>query len=223
MRLIVEFEGAVVDLAPGYHVIHCQVADEVGWSRLDARTFWRLTRKGGADANVLPAAKPIKLADYRARYATAIEADAAIEQLVPHSEAGAALTLLSSHGPCTMVTLGSNLAARQRVLDDAGYARHFLQAVALDPDPRRRPGELRLLAEKDKRTVLVATSDGLIRAGGQAELFTVGLTCGACTAERLFQAGACIVIRDLNALTEALAGGGEELVRAGLLPPSLDA
>ncbi len=221
MRFLIEFEGVLVDLAPVWYAAHVAVAGEVGWSALDQGMFWRLIRSQGRSAEVLRAAKPAKLSDYQVRFEQRIEADEALVACALHPEVAGALDRLSRLGECHMVTLGSNLAARREVLERRGLQGRFQRSEKLDPDPRRRPAELRVLAQGDSRTMLVAGTDALIRAGGGAELFTVGLSRGSCTAARLHQAGASVVYQDLAELEASLQTGGADLIRAGLLPPSL--
>ena len=78
--------------------------------------------------------------------------------------------------------------------------------------------DVRVLAEADDRVVVVATSDVLVRSADAADLFTVGVSSGACSVKRLQQAGARVVYRELAELAASLKGGGGDLVRAGMLP-----
>ena len=91
----------------------------------------------------------------------------------------------------------------------------------LDPDPRKRPGELRTLASGDKRSLVAAASDTVIRSAGEAGILAVGIRRGSCSADRLYRAGADIVYKDLEELRIAILEGSEDLIRAGLLPPGL--
>ena len=222
MRFIIEFEGPIVDVADVYYRLHRDIATELGWSRLDQSTFWRITRREGRGANVLPGAKPAKVEKYHMRLAECLESDAAVEGYQPQPAIDDALTTLARYGACTTVTIGTNAGARRRVLDRANLSRHFLCAQSLHVDPRRRPGELRALAEGDERTVVAAASETVIRAAGGADLFTVGITSGPCTATRLHRAGAAIVYNDLHKLAASLSAGAEDMIRVGLLPPPLD-
>jgi phosphoglycolate phosphatase-like HAD superfamily hydrolase len=99
----------------------------------------------------------------------------------------------------------------------------FKQFERLDPDPRRRPAELKILAKASPRTIVVSASDALVRSAGSAELITVGISSGNCTGPRLHQAGASVVYKELAELVESLQTGARDLVQAGLLPRSLDA
>jgi phosphoglycolate phosphatase-like HAD superfamily hydrolase len=110
------------------------------------------------------------------------------------------------------------MEARQKFLVRHGLARFFKQFEKLDPDPRRRPAELKLLAKARPRTVVVGTSDVLVRSAGSAELVTVGISTGSCTGLRRHQAGASIVYKELAELGQSLQTGARDLVQAGLLP-----
>ena len=222
MKLIIEIEGALVDVAPTHYEVHRRVAAEVGWARLDQATFWRLTRTKGREANLLPGARPVKLKEYHRRFEQCLESDEVLARLGPRARAEEILRDLGRYGELCLITLGSNVEARRRVLERAGLLQHVKQTAALDPDPRLRAGELRAMAGGDPRTVVAATTDPLIRAAGQAGLFTVGVACGACAAPRLERAGADIVYGELRELVQSLTSGAPDLVRAGLLPAPLD-
>ena len=218
VRFIIEFDGVIFDLRAVYYEAHRTIAAEVGWSRLDEPTFWRLTRTKGRDADLLPGAAPVKLKQYFARFTEKLEDDDMIARYTPQPDVDGVLDDLAQRGTCCATTLGGNLAARHRALDQANLTRFFTAVEKLDPDPRRRPAELKVLAAGDPRTVVVASTDYLIRAAGQADLFTVGVSSGFCAARRLHQAGADIVYPNMDALAESLALGGQDLIRAGLLP-----
>ncbi len=218
MRFIIELDGPVFDIATAYYRAHCDVAAELGWSRLDRATFWRRVRKDGPQANLLPGARPVKLSAYQSRFQEHLESDDLVELYEPHADIDVTLPNLGRRGSFCLITLGTNLAARRSAIERAGLTSLFSQFEALDPDPRRRPGELRNLADGDGRTLVAATSETVIRAAGAADLVPVGLTCGACSSARLFQAGAGVVYRNLEDLESSLGSGAEDLIRAGLLP-----
>lgn len=223
LRFIIEFDGAIADVAAGLFVAHQAAAREVGWSTLDRATFWRLLRTQGHGAQMLPAAKPPKLAEYQTRFELRAEVEESVAAFSLVENVSAALTRLAALGPCHLVTLGANLEARMKWVDRSGLRRFFQRIERLDADPRKRPAELKLLAAKDPRTIVVCGTDALVRSAGSAELFSVGLSSGPCIAAKLHQAGASVVLGDLEALVASLQTGGAELVRAGLLPRALDA
>jgi phosphoglycolate phosphatase-like HAD superfamily hydrolase len=218
MRFIIELEGPVFDVGGAYHEAHLAAAREVGWSHLDAATFWRLFRTKGKEADFLPAAKPIKIAEYQRRFEERLEVADTIRALRPRAGVGESLAALARYGPCHAVTLASNIAVRREVLGAAGLLDRLGRVEALNRDPRRRGAELQAMAESDSRCVVVAGCDAVARAAQSAELLTVGLTNGPCVAARLHQGGADVVYGDLSELAESLRQGAPDLTRAGLLP-----
>jgi phosphoglycolate phosphatase-like HAD superfamily hydrolase len=208
MRFLIDFDGPVFDVAPAYFAAHQAAAAAVGWSRLDQATFWRLTRTQGRDANVLPGAKPVKMTEYQVRFDAWIESDEAIASRQPRPEIDKALAALAACGLCSLVTLGSNLDARRSAIERHRLRRFFPRSERLDADPRRRPADLRKLGEGDPHTVVVAASDSLLRAAGEADLLTVGLACGACSVDRLHRAGADVVHKTLREFADSLPRGG---------------
>jgi phosphoglycolate phosphatase-like HAD superfamily hydrolase len=223
LRFIIEFDGVVADIAAGLFASHQAAAKEVGWSALDRATFWRLFRTHGRGAQMLPAAKPAKLAEYQTRFDLHAESDTCIADFALVEHVSAVMTRLVALGTCHLVTLGGNVAARSRLVDQGGLLRLLSRIEPLDLDPRKRPAELRTLSAKDPRTIVICGTDALVRSTGTADLFSAGISSGPCVAARLHQAGASVVFRDLDALVSSLQTGGSELVRAGLLPRSLDA
>lgn len=221
MRFVVQLDGVVLDLAEAFYEAHRRAAGEVGWSTLDQRTFWRMTRKQGNEANFLHGAKPQKLATYAARFVEVAETDEVVALLRPHEGVQEQLADLSARGSVIGVTLGSNLKRRRAILDESKLAGAFTEVHSLDPDPRRRPGQIRVLTDGNARAIVVAASEVMVRSASSAEMFTVGIASGDCSNERLHQAGATIVYRTLAELVDSLQTGGQDLIRAGLLPPPL--
>jgi beta-phosphoglucomutase-like phosphatase (HAD superfamily) len=221
LRFIIEFEGLITDIAPAHYRSHREAASAVGWSRLDAASFRRLTRTKGDDANFLPGAKPNKVEQYRARFAEWIESDDLFVETPMQDGVVERLRSLARFGACSPVTLGTNLEARRRAIDRFGISDAVERLAALSLDPRRRPTELRALAGDDPRALVVASTDVLIRSADAADLFTVGVSSGDCTGVRLHRAGARVVYPDLAALVASLRSGAGDLIDAGMLPPPI--
>jgi len=221
MRFIVEFDGPLFDVRAAWHLAHQAAAGDVGWSRLDQATFWRLTRAKGVCGEILPGARDAKLAEYQGKFSTHLESDGTIELCAPQDGVREAVFGLARHGPCVATTMGSNIEARLAVLDRSGLRRCFSQAERLSADPRRRPTELKALAQNDKRAIVAAATDAIIRSAEEAGLFTVGISSGTCSASQLHAAGAGVVFKNLGELVASLQSGGADLVRAGLLPAPL--
>lgn len=221
MRFIIEVDGAVMDVEAAWYCAHCDVARAVGWSWLDSARFWRLIRKEGRGANVLPASKPHKLAEYQARFAERIESDEIIALFDMLEGAVEDLAELTRFGTLHFITTGRNVAARRKTFAKDRSILPTIEIAALDPDVRRRPGELKALARGDRRTLVVGAGDDVMRAAREAEILAVGVSCGPCIAGRLHQGGADVVYGGLDELVESLLNGAHDLIRAGLLPPRL--
>jgi len=221
MKFIIEVEGPVFDIGPAWHKAHEDAATQVGWSRMDQARFWALVRSKGRDGDILPGARPIKVKEYQSRFDERIEAGDIIGLYAPHAGIVETLSVLSRFGACVFFCGGPNVKSRQYLLKTHELERFGSEVFPLDLDPRRRPGELRALAANDPRTVVATSTEGIIRAADAAELFTVGVLGGACSAPRLHRAGARVVYSTLGQLAESLRGGGRDLVQAGLLPAPL--
>ena len=221
MRLIVEFEGIVVDLRSVWYEVYRDAAEAVGWSRVDEATFWRLTRKDGSNAAVLPTARPVKYKEYTAQFDERIERTETIERYAVRDKVPEVMRRIRRHGAVSLVTFGTNVLARRAVVAGRNLDGRVEPCESLNADPRRRPAELRALCGGDRRTIVVATTDSLLRAAGSAELFSVGMARGACSVRRLHQAGADVVLDDLADLADSLDNGATALIQAGLLPASL--
>jgi len=223
LRFIIEFDGPVFDPAPVYYAAHQAAAGDVGWSRLDQATFWRLLRTKGRQADFLPAAKPIKIAEYDKRFDHHLESDALVSVYQPHQDIRDSLNHLMRMGTCRLITLGSNVAGRVKSLEKHGLANLFTGFDRLDADPRRRPADLRRLCEGDSRSLVVASSDSVLRSAGEAGLLCVGVATGTSSVARLHQAGAGVVYKAFHELADSIRDGAADLIKAGLLPRSLDA
>jgi len=222
MRFIIEIDGCVLNVRAVLFQAYREAADAVGWACLREADYWRLARTKGRDAVLLAGAKPAKLKAHQIEFDRIVETDPLVGGYEPHSDVRQTLARLRRHGPCLAVTAGSNIVGRRRVLERAGLTEYFDAAVALHADPRRRPGELAVLAAGDRRTIVAASSDALARSASQADLFTVGIASGACIAARLQQAGVGVVFTSLEGLSASLSDGGCDLIRAGLMPAPLD-
>jgi len=222
VRIIIEFDGPVFDPAPLYYAAHQAAATDVGWSRLDRATFRRLMRTKGKQADFLPGAKPAKIAEYDRRFAEHIESDALLAPYGPQLEVRETLAQLARIASCSLMTAGSNVDGRRVALEKHGLAGFSERFEGVESDPRGRPAQLRRLSEGDRRTLVAAATDSLIRSAVEAELFAVGIASGGCSVARLHQAGANVVYKELHELATSLRSGAADLIGAGLLPPSLD-
>lgn len=218
MRFILEFDGVIADVMPAFYAAHRVAAEAVGWSRLDEATFRRLIRTKGREADVLPGAKQVKLEAYEVKLLEIVEEDARIADLTAQDGLFELFRQLLRFGSVVLVATGRNIDARRQWVARQPWAEHVERFERLDEDARRRPVELGVLSEGDERTVVVASSDVLVRSADAAGLFVVGLSTGTCSVKRLQQAGARVVYKALDELTTSLRDGAVDLIRAGLLP-----
>lgn len=223
MRFIIELDGPIFDIAGAYYAAFSLAVADVGWSKMDQVTYWRLTRTKGREADLLPAARELKVKQFYERFAVHVESDEIVNQFALQENVSSVLRSLAAHGPIIGVTLATNLTCRQLLLEQSKVAGLFRDVVPINADPRRRGAELTALADGDKRSLVAASSDELVRAADSAELFCVGLTCGACSKPRLNRAGPALVYRALGEIAASLGSGAVDLVEAGLLPATLDA
>ena len=221
MRFIVECDGPIFDVVGAYYAAHVRAAKESSWARLDQARFFRMMKKEGLTTHVLPGAPAGKVNEYHRRLAEALESSDVVRHFAPHEEVKDSLTGLKRFGSICLLTLGRDVETRWAMAEEAGLRGMVESVERLNDDPRRRAGELKALSKGEARGMVVGCSDTLIRAADEAELFTVGLTCGACDESRLHRAGARAVRRDLSALAEELRQGAGELIRLGLPPRPL--
>ncbi|HEY3243350.1 MAG TPA: hypothetical protein VGM03_08365 [Phycisphaerae bacterium] len=218
MRIIIDCDGPVVNVEPVYCAAYEQAAGELGLPRLDRAAYWRLQRAGGEPSAILRGARPGQLRDFEARFRTLLEADATWESATAQPGVTQVLSDLRSSADLFLTTLGTNRGARQRCLDAAGASIYFSRMAALGPAGEVRVRRLRELMEGDRRGLLVAASEELIRAARSADAITIGVAAGPCVAQRLTRAGAAHVYADLQQLQEAVRTSADDLLRAGLNP-----
>lgn len=223
MNFVIDCDGPIIDVRPVYYAAFRLVVAELGWSCLDEATYWRLLRSKGREANLLPGAKPIKHANLHERFAEVVESPEIANAGQPHGGRAMTKTIqaLARHGRCAVVTLGTNVETRRKMLDRYNIGSLLACIERLSEDPRRRPAELTALAGGDRHTIVAAASDAIIRAAREANLFALGISTGPCSAARLHQAGADVVYSALDELTASLAKGTPDLIAAGLPPLSL--
>ncbi len=221
MLILLEVDGALLDVAPLRYRAYRETANAVGWSVLVQADYWRLVRTKSREAPILPGAPPSKIKDFHARCEVHVEAESIVNCAVVQPWADASLRVLRTHATLVFFTLGSNAAVRRAKLESFKLLLPRESVECLDPDPRRRPAQIKELSGSERRSLLVASTDSAIRAAGEAGIFSVGLSCGSCAMPRLHAAGADVVFKDLPGLLDTLEHGGEELVRAGLMPRPL--
>jgi len=222
MRFVIELDGPVFEIAAAHYAAYHDIAGEIGWSRLDPTTYWRLVRSKGREANILPGAKEIKIERYYEAFPARFESEKILSGIAARDDARQLLAGIARYGTIVGVTLGTNVKTRKIGLERANLSELVTEVVALHADPARRSKELLGLSGGDRRTVVVAATDDLVRAAATADLFCVAISGGTCSKPRLHRASPGVVFTDLGGLLDSLACGAEDLIAAGLLPPSHD-
>ncbi len=222
MKLIIECDGALLDVQPIYWSAYSKAVGEIGLARTDEETFWSAVRAEAPTGKVLRGAKLGQIHDYEARFNELIDSDDAAAGCRARVGVGGVLERLNKHGACVMITASANRESRQKALDVGGLSVHFTQMCKLFSQESRRADQLRELTGGDRRVVVAASTIPVVRAASSAELLVVGVSNGPCTARRLTQAGAQWTCSDLEDLADELESGAQNLRGCGLLPAALD-
>jgi phosphoglycolate phosphatase-like HAD superfamily hydrolase len=219
MKIIIELDGPIIDVEPVYWAAYSQVVSELGLARKDRAQYWPLVRRGAGIGELVSGALPRHLEHYRQKFPLVLESDEALTEGVPQAGVKEELRALGlSHG-LSLVTLGKNAEARQRVLDAHDLSIHFSRMARLSADVFQRRDQLKQLAEDAPRVLIAAASEPLVKLANELERVVVGVAAGACAARRLTQAGAPLTFETIGALVDEIASGGHNLLKAGLLPP----
>ncbi len=223
MRFIIELEGLVFDIKNAHFAAYQKAVADAGWSCLDQATFWRLWRKQGLQAPLLTGATPIKIKQFWCLFQASLAAPESLSKLTFQDDVSQTIASLQRTGWCVGVTTGDGgvLDEYTRRLADSGLADGFVSCKSLPIEPRQRASQLGELAAGDERTVVVASSDIVARAGSTATLFTVGIPIGCCHDSRLHRSGADIVYKSLEDVPASLDAGAADMIQAGLKPASL--
>ncbi len=218
LLIVIELEGAVVDVEPAHWHAYSQTAEAFGLPRTDRAAFWRIVRTGKPLAQALKGIKPKQLLEFEAKYQEALESDAAIEQCTPQPDMELVLPKLNRLAAVALVTAGKNRAARQALLDAHGLSMHFLRMTGLSARLDARTDQLREFTEENARCVVASTGDVVTRSAALAGVLVVGVNAAGATSQRLTQCGAQLIYPDLAALACEVDSGATALIRNGLLP-----
>ncbi len=216
LKFIIEFEGLIAEVADAYYHAYTLASRDVGWSKLERGEYWRRLRKQGRLANLLTGAKPVKIEEFWKRFDERLESDETVNAMTPVESLAEVVRRLQKAGECMLVTMGANVDARCAILTQWTSDAFYTCFERLSNDARQRPAELLALSGNVAQTVVVASSDTLIRAAGVAELFSVAIAMGAVSKARLLQASPSIEFANASELAEEIAAGGGRLVEAGL-------
>ncbi|GIK15746.1 MAG: hypothetical protein BroJett003_07100 [Planctomycetota bacterium] len=218
MRLILEMDGPVVDVEPAVWAAYTAAAGEAGVPRLDRAEFWRRFRFGEPAGRWVPGAAASKVPEFVRRFEARCESDECLELCAAQAETTTALIGLKRRAELVLVTIGSNKAARQRVLDREKLSEFFTRMLGLPGQPHLRAAPLRELHLMEGKTLICAASPALVQAAAGTGIPAVGIGQGIATAKRLMQAGASATFLTLAALEEDFDQGCPVLSAAHLVP-----
>lgn len=219
MRFIIEHDGVLADPRKRYWHAYSQAAAELSLARHSESEFWRQVRLGAGLSQWLPGSRPIRHPEFQARFDELLESDEALRFQEPFEDIDDQLRALKTRGICFLVSLGTNNAARQTMLDQHDLSILFDRMSRLPQDRAGRLRQLRELSIEEPRTVVCASTPGLIQAARACDLLVAGIGSGACFAKRLTQSGANVTFGDLEDLATDVTEGAFALTQAGLLPP----
>ena len=218
MQLVIELDGPVIDPLNCYWHAYSQSAAELGLARLPKTEFWRRVRTEAPIGQWLPGSKPAKIDAFRAMFNSLLESDECQALQEPQEDIGLTLNALKRHGGLSLVTMGENKAARQTILDRNDLSIHFDRMTALSPAGAIRTKQLEELMRSDPRSVICASSRGLIQAASSKGYTVVGVGAGATVSKRLVQAGAPVSFCDMSELLDDIDSGSRQMIAAGMLP-----
>ncbi|MHC5109765.1 MAG: hypothetical protein ACYTHJ_07805 [Planctomycetota bacterium] len=222
MKFLIEFEGVLSDVGRMTYTAHSLAAESVGWSRLDQASFWRMLRTKGLDAPFLPGAKPMKLKNYQEAYIEALKSPKALSKISLVNDLGESIRKMERVGACSVVSLASEVETGNRLLGACQLPGVEFDVTPLDAEILARTEQLNSMVGSERRGVLVASTDTLLRTASGTDLFAVGVSFGTCSVKRLQQAGAALTFRHLDEFADCVASGGKELLEAGMLPFSVE-
>ncbi len=218
MKILIEMDGPLVNVEPRYYAVHRQVMESLGLPKLDRAMFWRLVRRVAPTSELVLGGREKHFQAYKQAMIERLEADEVLELDEAQPEADGAMRALRSLGEPVLVTMRLNRPGGQAVLNRLGLSEFFLRLCGLSQSQQRRTDQLTELAGENRRVVVVAASEPVILAAREADLPVVGISNGPRTPQQLRRAGTDVVFTDLDAFAVALAGGSDEIRRAGVLP-----
>ncbi len=220
MQFLVELHGVILHIRDRYVQAHRRAQAALGLPRRNPDEFWRLFRKGAALEEIVRPTRSGQLKEYARLFDAAIsDPDLAAED-TPHPDAAAHLSYLASLGTCHLIVWSEvDRDTTQALLDRHELWRFFRTLKRLSPDRSLRISQLTEQVAESEQTIILASSEALVRAAREAGAMVLGVAGGPATPQRLRRSGADLVFRDLAEATDALRAPMEDLIRAGYRPP----
>lgn len=204
LNIVVEWEGAVVEVRPRYWAAHRAAAEAIGERGPNEEEFWRLVKIGAEPGAFVPHAKPDRAREYaRLRdelrdSSELMEKDELLEGALP------GLPVLKNMGACHLVTLSGNIDGINAALNRLDVWMHFDRKRALPQDRDRRAQLLGEVAGGMGRALVVAGTVSLALTAARAGLPTVALKSGLAFPRQFRQTGIELFFENLDELSDAL-------------------
>jgi phosphoglycolate phosphatase-like HAD superfamily hydrolase len=215
MRFLIDMDGPLVDIRPRLYALHKELIGETGLAPRPPEEFWQMIRRGEPLDRHLGQARPAHRDAYGRSFVERCEREDLLALDTMQPEVAQNLRVLKDMGVCHLITLRLNRQGAQQALDRCDICHFFDQLRVLSQVRSARIEQLKELAGGDPKTMVVTSSDSILIAARECSLFTVGIGNGPATPQRLRQAGADFVAKDLSELVDHLRPLSEAIRRAG--------
>jgi len=213
--ILIELDGVLLDVRPRYQRLYKEIVGELGLAAISPDDYWRMVRMGEPVARILKTAKPRQVAAYERAWAERIEQDGLIEHDEPFENTIGNLRALRNIGARHLITMRANKEAANAAMSRDDLYSYFDRMRALSPVLGARVDQMNELLGEDRKRVVIAASDVVLRSARQADAFTVGIASGTCSPQLLRQGGADFLASSFDEFVDNLAPVSEELRRAG--------
>ena len=223
MYVIVELDGIFLNQKPGYWSAYAVAAGKTGLARTDEATFWRLIRTGAETGQLIRGARDRHIEIFRETFNNSIESDEIIAAAPPQDELESTISYLNGMGQSHLVTTGTNLTARKNWLKAHGLDKRFPEISQISTPTPVGATLLSQIARENSPTVVLGTSEHIVKCAAQAGIRSVGIAAGATIMKRLAASGAAACYPNFEAFKEAKENGDEPLKKMGLIPAGREA
>lgn len=215
MVILIELDGVLLDVRPRHYRLYKEIVGELGLPSIASDDYWRMVRLGEPVARILKTAKPRHVAAFEQAWSDRIEGDALLEGDEPFENTTANLRALSTQGVRHLITMRLNKDGANAALGRYDLYPYFDQMKALSPIRGTRIDQMNELFGENRKRIVVAASDVVLRCARETDAFTVGVASGTCAPRLLRQAGADFVAATFDEFVDNLAPVSPELRQAG--------
>jgi phosphoglycolate phosphatase len=209
-RLFLDLDGTLLDVAPRYHRLHCDLVSRLGHTPVGLADYWEMKRNGVPETEILAGigVTPEAAARSAAARVRALESRRYLRLDRPWPWTLAVLEELARLAPLVLVTLRRHPDRLRWQLDHLGLASCFERILA-GHEAGTPEAKAKLIREQNfadlEGSVLVGDTEVDIAAGRALDLRTVALSCGLRTAARLAEGSPDALLTDLRELPGWLA------------------